>query len=105
MSGKNVVGCGQLCFLSSQITGIFDHQYVWQKSRNLLDFLHVDIYQAKASSDTSTFGCVLPVCLLSNQIAGILDHQYFWQKSRDLLDFLHGDSYQVKAASETIAFG
>ena len=31
-------GCGQLCLLSSQIVGFFDHQYLWNESSDILVF-------------------------------------------------------------------
>ena len=33
-----LVGCCQLCLLSSQIAGFFDHQYLWKESMNTKDF-------------------------------------------------------------------
>ena len=45
-----------LYLLSNQITGFFDHQYLWKTSCNMLDFLHKDSHQAKVACGTTSFG-------------------------------------------------
>ena len=37
-------------FLSNQIVGFFDHQYVWKKSIDILDFLRGGNHQEKLAS-------------------------------------------------------
>ena len=39
--------CIQMYLSSNQIAGFFDHQYLWKKFNNLLDFLNGDSHQAK----------------------------------------------------------
>ena len=39
-------------FLSNQIAGFFDHQYLWKESINILEFLHEGSQQGKISSET-----------------------------------------------------
>ena len=49
-----LVGCGQVCFLSNHILGIFDYQYLRKESSDILDFLHEDIHQENEVSETTT---------------------------------------------------
>ena len=77
MSGENLaVGCYQLYLSSNPKAGLFDHQYLWKESVNILDFLLGDNHQRKEASKTTTFGQVWLVVLLSNQIPGFFGHQY-----------------------------
>ena len=41
---------------SNQKTGFFDHQYLWNETINILDFLHEYIYQRKETSKNDTVG-------------------------------------------------
>ena len=50
--------------LSASVPVLFDHQYLWKESSNLLDFLHGENHQGKVPSETTFFGWVLPVVLL-----------------------------------------
>ena len=43
---------------SNQITGFFNHQYLWNEKVNLLGFLHKDSYEGKIISKTTTVGWV-----------------------------------------------
>ena len=98
-----LVGCYQLYLSSNPKAGLFDHQYLWKESVNILDFLLGDNHQRKEASKTTTFGQVWLVVLLSNQIPGFFGHQYLQKKSSNFfLDFLHVDSHQVKVK---VAFG
>ena len=48
------VGCGQL----SPSSKILDHQFLWKKSSDILDFVHGDNHQWKVESETTTLiGC------------------------------------------------
>ena len=40
-------------FLSNQITGFFDHQYLWLECINIFDFLHGYSHQVKVVSDVN----------------------------------------------------
>ena len=45
--------------LSNQIVGFFDHQYLWKERSCVLNFLHRNSFQKKASYSTAV-GCVWP---------------------------------------------
>ena len=45
-----LLGCGQLCPSSNQITAFFDTQYLWKESINI-DFFHGDNLQGKLASE------------------------------------------------------
>ena len=47
--------------MSNQIAVFFDQQYRWKEAINILDFLHGDIHEGKAASETTTFGWAWPV--------------------------------------------
>ena len=49
-----LVECGQVCFLSNHILGIFDYQYLRKESSDILDFLHENIHQENEVSETTT---------------------------------------------------
>ena len=108
--------------MSNQIAVFFDHQYRWKEAINILDFLHEDIHQGKAASETTTFGWAWPVkplvqsvcrslsllfacgqlCFLSRQVAGFFDQQYYWKEPICIVDFfLDGDNHHWKVTSET----
>ena len=40
---------------SDQIAEIFDHQYLWKESTNVLDFFITDSNQGKETSEINTF--------------------------------------------------
>ena len=69
MSGRNqtisyisvLVGCGQFCFSSNQVAGVFDYQYLWKESIDILDFVLEDNHQGKEAFGTTTFGWMWPV--------------------------------------------
>ena len=42
-------------FSSSEITGSFDHERLWNECIDILDFLHGDIHQENVVSETTTF--------------------------------------------------
>ena len=48
--------CGYLYLSSNQIAGFFDHQYLWKKSNDFLDFLPEDSPQAFVTSGATPFG-------------------------------------------------
>ena len=72
-----VIGYGELCVLSNQISGFFDHQCLWKKLINLLDFLHGDNHQRKVTSETATFDWVGPDVPLIQSVYRILQSSIF----------------------------
>ena len=72
-----LIGYGELCLLSNQISGFFDHQCLWKESINLLDFLHGDNHQRKVTSGTATFDWVGPVVPLIQSVCRILRSSIF----------------------------
>ena len=51
---------GQVCFSTNQITGFFDHQFLWEKSIDILVFLmHRVSHQGKIASEITTFDWIL----------------------------------------------
>ena len=79
-----LVGCGQVCLTSNQITLFFEQQYYWTEPINIFDFLHGDNHL----SLQLLFGCG-QMCLCSkripwiinisgrNQLISLLDHCHF----------------------------
>ena len=50
------VGFHKVCFSSSQIAALFDHQYIPKESTDTLVFLHAVSHQGKVAFETTTFG-------------------------------------------------
>ena len=55
-----LVGYDQLCLSPNHITRFFDHQYLWKKFNQPLDFLHGDNSQEKVAFKTTIFSWVWP---------------------------------------------
>ena len=93
-----------MCLLSNHIAEIFDHQYFWKESSNILLFLHRDSHKRKLVSETTDFGWVWLVVLLVQLDCRVLWSTISLQEINWCLRFLHEDIYQGKVACETTAF-
>ena len=89
-----LVGYDQLCLLSNQIAGVFDHQYLWKESIAILVFLHGVIHQGKAASETITFGWVRSVVTFMQSICRIPLSSKSLEGIDQSLDFLHRINHQ-----------
>ena len=87
----------------------FYHQYLWNESIYILDFLHflhfLHNHQGKLGSETTTFGYVWPVVALIQSTAGFCDHQYLRKWVIDILVILHSYFHQGKLTSEATTIG
>ena len=101
-----LVGCGQLHLLSKHIAGSFDYQYHWNKTSNLLDFLHDDSHQVKVvASGTTSFDRVWLVVLLLQTNCKIFLSPISLERIKSYLKIFVWSCHEGKAASETTTFG
>ena len=99
-----LVGCCQLCLLSSQIAGFFDHQYLWKESMNTKDFLLGGNQQLKEGWGYH-FCLGLANCVYhSNRLQNSLIINISAWNQLILYFFIHGDNHQRKEGSETASF-
>ena len=99
-----LVGCCQLCLLSSQIAGFFDHQYLWKESMNTKDFLLGGNQQLKEGWGYH-FCLGLANCVYhSNRLQNSLIINISAWNQLILHFFIHGDNHQRKEGSETASF-
>ena len=82
-----LVGCGQLCLSSSQITGFFDHCYILKQSSYIIVFYMELVIKQRQNSRLLLLIRYVQVSLLSNQIAGFFGHHYLQKESIDILFF------------------
>ena len=91
-------GCGQLCLLTNQTAGFFNHQYLRKESIVILVFFAQGQSLRKCGFEATNFDWVWSGILLSNQIVGFFSYKYLWKESLDRWS-------SEKVASETTLFG
>ena len=94
---------GQLCLLSNQIVGFFDHQYLWKESSDILVFCMELVIKGRQHLRLTILG--VASCASHSIRLQDSDHQYICKESTNLFDFLHEDDHQGKVPCKTISFG
>ena len=78
---------GQLCLLSNQIVGFFDHQYLWKESSDILVFCMELVIKGRQHLRLTILG--VASCASHSIRLQDSDHQYICKESTNLFDFLH----------------
>ena len=97
-----LVECGQLCLLSNQIAGFFDHQYLRKESIDILVFCIEIFIKESQHPRLPLLVEYAQLCLFSNQVEGVYDHQYSQKESNGTLLVFYEDNHE---GTEATTFG
>ena len=77
-----LVGCGRLCLSSNQITGFFDHEFVWKELINIFVFYVWSQSSREGSISDYHFWCDLGRCVSGpiRQQDSFINNIYHWKE-------------------------